>query len=338
MPALRPVQHLESVSRDYPGIWRQYARFLALRGHPDLGDWPAWCFCPMAAAYAIVSGGGERTVELGRSLEISKVAALAAWRQTQGVYRFDPTLLEELLATPIAGDLPVEHLQRLPEWCVYVELGGLRLGAQQADPQLSEPLHGFFAHLERDAEDGRTELRLLLDQDAGLIPIALHLGGTIEASIAGFVAHANMQIAKRGAPLPAMGADLIGAISRAAAPLISALLYLCSAEREARPTRDPARTHDPARLRRDADGEPYLPPARRPEVWETGFRLGAALRSAREAEARGGTVRGHVRRGHWHGFWTGPLDGERRLDVRWLPPIPVKLDVPETATVRKVRR
>ena len=28
----------------------------------------------------------------------------------------------------------------------------------------------------------------------------------------------------------------------------------------------------------------------------------------------------HARGGHWHRFWTGPLDGERRLKIKWLPP------------------
>ena len=40
--------------------------------------------------------------------------------------------------------------------------------------------------------------------------------------------------------------------------------------------------------------------------------------------------RAHVRRAHWHGFWTGPRDPERaeerRFDLRWLPPIPVAVD------------
>lgn len=53
----RPIDHLESVSRDYPGLWQRYDRFLAMRGS-DLPDWPSWCHCPMAAAYSIVSGGG----------------------------------------------------------------------------------------------------------------------------------------------------------------------------------------------------------------------------------------------------------------------------------------
>lgn len=36
--------------------------------------------------------------------------------------------------------------------------------------------------------------------------------------------------------------------------------------------------------------------------------------------------RPHVRRAHWHHFGTDPRDGERKLVVKWLPPIPVNYD------------
>ena len=36
--------------------------------------------------------------------------------------------------------------------------------------------------------------------------------------------------------------------------------------------------------------------------------------------------RPHWRRAHWHTFWTGPLNGERIAQVKWLPPIAVGLD------------
>jgi len=29
----------------------------------DLPDWPEWCYCPLAGAYAVVSGGGSNTCD-----------------------------------------------------------------------------------------------------------------------------------------------------------------------------------------------------------------------------------------------------------------------------------
>ncbi len=53
---------------------------------------------------------------------IALVGTMAAWRPTQGIYRFATNLLDELWDTPVTGDLPSDLLHRLPEWCVYIEL------------------------------------------------------------------------------------------------------------------------------------------------------------------------------------------------------------------------
>ena len=294
----RPIDHLESVSRDYPGVWRQYDRFLGMRGN-DLPEWPSWCHCPMAGAYAVVSGGGEGRVPLERSLEVSRVAALAAWRPTQGIYRFEPTLLRELLDTPVTGDLPTDHLHRLPEWCVYVELPA------------SAGAYGFFAHLEWDDGDGRAELRLLIDSDDGLQPLALHLVGTIEQSMDAFFAHAR---ARAGASL-VFGDDVLRSALDRATPLVSVLLYLCADDAEVRPTRGVKRSPGRPRLRNGR-----MPPARALEIYETGFTLGRALREALDA-AESGTHRGprpHVRRAHWRNQAYGPKRSRHKL--LWIHP------------------
>jgi hypothetical protein len=165
----------------------------------------------------------------------------------------------------------------------------------------------------------------------------MHLGGTIEESVAGFVAQANVQLAALRAPIPAFGAGLITDIARVTTPLVSVLLYLCADEAEARPTRDPARRPERPGIKHNRSGEPHQPPGK-PEVWETGFALGAALRDARSGDASSGTVRGHVRRAHWHTVLSGPRDREQKRTLRWFPPIPVNLRgyTPEPV-VRNVR-
>ena len=54
----------------------------------------------------------------------------------------------------------------------------------------------------------------------------------------------------------------------------------------------------------------------------------------------GRTVRPHLRRAHWHLYWTGEgsrHDPARAIPVlRWLPPIPVKLDEAPEPIVRPV--
>lgn len=306
-PEIHPaLGHLRAVSRDYPGCWKQFDHFRQSR--EALGGWPEHVYCPMAVAYAIIAGGAGRTVPLLASPDISRLAALAAWRPTQGIYRFDRDLFEALARTPVSGELPCELLHRLPAWAVYVE----------APTDLHDVLgwRGFFAHLEYDPNHGSEELRLLIDTSDGLLPVPLHLGpwdlGTALAR-AGERASAHREALGLGAIQPGHLSRLAGLY----APMVSLLLYLCAEEADyARPPWPrPKRTKE--RLWR-------LFPAKHPSEIPVGVRLGAALRAHREAE-QGGALTGGA--AHWHAFWKGPRDGERERFVKWLAPIGVGFDL-----------
>ncbi len=75
--------------------------------------------------------------------------------------------------------------------------------------------------------------------------------------------------------------------------------------------------------------------AKETRIWTVGERIGASIRkyhneqaqqSKGEAIGTHASPRPHMRRAHWHHFWTGPKTGERKLILRWLPPIPVGVD------------
>lgn len=318
--------------------------FRQAKGSPDIGDWPDWCWLPMAAAYAVVSGGGRLTSP-AQALDVSAVAALAAWRLGQGVYRFDPALYGPVCDTPMAGDIPHEVLHRLPEWAVYIETPGL------ASPDDGVALHGAYVHLEYDvARDGRTELRLLLDTDLALLPVPLHLGHwPLAESLARATDQARANAVTRGITLGDAGANMARTVE-CVRPIVSLVLYLCSQAAEIGVDgRLPAKA-GPVKVKA---GLRWFA-AEKPAVWDVGVRIGAALRRAAHAAEThqgpptGATVRPHIRRAHWHTILSGrrvddagqPIPAAaRKADLRWLPPIPVALtegaELP--VTVRPVR-
>jgi len=332
----RPLQILTSFSTRYPKFWKQYRRFLEGRGR-NLPNWPEWCYCPVAAAYAIISGGGNNRCTLEQSADVGIMAALAAWRVTKGIYRFDESLMESLLDTPLGGKLPHEILYRMPEWCVYIELPvDMAFG--------DDPIHGFFAHLEWDPGDERTELRLILDLNTAPVAIPLHLTGqTLEHAIAAFMDEAIFQEASRSPMTSEQLAAWQSGIGSAKdplkdilSPLVSVLLYLCTenADISARAGDNPSSGERAKPDRRYA--------AKEPTTWETGFRVGAALRRGRAAsgEPQGGhhaSPRPHVRRAHWHTYWRGPR-GSQEPVLQWLSPMLVGAQSGETIpTIRPVR-
>ena len=162
-----PLNHLNAASKLYPQAWKQVEHFLSVRGK-EITDWPPWCFLPMAGWYAIVSGGGDNRLGLDQIGDVGRLAAIGTWRYTQGICRFDSDFAAAITDTILSGEMPVEVLYRLPQWCVYIETPGQKW--------IDVPLHGFWVHLEYDVNNERTELRLVLDAETALVPLPIHLG------------------------------------------------------------------------------------------------------------------------------------------------------------------
>jgi hypothetical protein len=328
MNPCRPRDHLIAAGKRFPDAWVQADSFRSDRGS-GLPAWPQWCFLPLAGWYAIVSGGGANRLSLDTVGDVARLAGLGAWRVTQGIYRFDPDLYSAIGDTPISGDLPHDVLYRLPEWCVYIETPGLMWS--------KAVLHGFFAHLESDANNGRPELRLLLDTESSLTSLPLHLGSwSLAESIRRMTDTASIHAMGAGVSTPT---GLAKPLSEAVEPLISLLLYLCSQNAEIGDGRHLPANPKPKKTKRG----PRIFAPDKPTTWDVGVRLGAALRQARAAGETGDGVhagpRPHIRRAHWHGFWSGPKAANRKFSLKWLPPIPVNVESPDElpATIRPVK-
>ncbi|MFL5303058.1 MAG: hypothetical protein ACJ79R_22230, partial [Anaeromyxobacteraceae bacterium] len=163
----------------------------------------------------------------------------------------------------------------------------------------------------------------------GAIPI--HLGGTVEAGIASAVATAR-EAARVAGRAFADHARLAPpeALAAALAPMVNLTLYVCARNAEMRDAAGKRERPANPRPTKTSAGPRLFPPDR-PTTWDVGYRTGAALAaaSASAGEPQGGThasPRPHIRRAHWHHFWTGPRAGEREIALRWLPPIPVNVD------------
>lgn len=305
----RPLQHLRTLRQDLPQVWTLADGYRTARGKA-LPHWPDWCYLPLAASYAILSGGGD-----SRATHVGPLGALLAWRPTQGIYRYDPTLRDALLATDLSRGIPRGALYHLPGWCVYLE-------DAWGHPSLG-PVHGYYACLEWDANDQHAELRITTDAGGDASWRALHglgihlvsddLGECLERFLA------PGRAAGYGFAAEAVASIYRPVLERA----IRLLLYLCSEEPDIHSDRPGVRGRPtPTRIK---GGEKIFPPTN-PAIWETGFRLGRMIRDYETQEHQGGTMRAHLRRAHWHTFLRGPRDQERQRVLRWLPPIPVNAD------------
>lgn len=130
-------------------------------------------------------------------------------------------------------------------------------------------------------------------------------------------------------------------LARETAWMVNIILYLCSEAADIRPSG--VHINRGNLVQRDKDGAQLLP-ADCIAKWEVGYRIGPQLRlgaspaPSNDVTGIGRQVRPHIRRAHWHTYWVGPLEGHRERRLKWLPPIPVRVDSHDdlVPTVRKV--
>ncbi len=316
---MNPTVHLHKINKKYPGAWKQLAVMRKDKG-VDLPDWPAWCFLPMSGWYAIVSAKySVQQLSIDQIPDLAHIAALGTWRYSQGIYQFDSDAAKALADTVTHGELPIDVIMRLPEWCVYIDTPNRRWA--------SENLHGFWAHLEYDVNTQRHELRLLLNTEKMLVPQIVHLGRwTVTEAVDRWFSESRKQSGLAGIAMPGydITADAVERLSAEINPLISLLLYLCSDEPDISNRDLPDSQPGRAKPKKTKKGWRLLPP-NKPKIWHVGKSIGDTLRSA-DYQDSGRSVRPHLRRAHWHGYWTGPRDGEQKFRYKWLPPVVVGSD------------
>lgn len=318
----RLVRYVSRLGHQYPELWKRVDR---LREKPG---WPAWCFMPSREILKLIATMPCSTPNLRTNL--NAVAALASWRVTQGIYRFDPDLFEAVWDTPLDRQIPCEMLFRLPEWCVYIMTPGAKFAGSE--------LRGFFAYLDHDSGKAHSELRILLDagesQLHAALPIDLsgnNLLESLEASRERSLNLLNGSVAASDRAILA-AADM-KQYARMVGCLVNLLVYVSSTNAEIFDAagRGPSRPAPKATRK----GRRLFPP-NQPAEWQVGFRLGAALRNASAGShdrvkhadpSLRASPRPHFRRAHWHSYWTGPVASaeDRNLSVKWIPPTAVNV-------------
>lgn len=325
-----PVQLLRDYSREFPHAWRKISRLREQRGK-SLPWWPDWCFCPIAASVAVIAEHAEKTdqsvVQLSINYPPGVMAALSAWRITKSIYRFDKTLLNEITAMPMEGNIPSEVYYSLPEWCLFIETPGFTY--------LKQPVIGCFANLEYDVNTSRPELRIVLVKESmHCIPVPIHLGKwTLKQGIIEFFKESARFRGEEKDPVEydKESREAVQSIADDVQPFVNLVLYLCSVNADFGSKRP---SHPIRKLRKGK-----VQAATEPRIWDVGVRVGSAIRGAKAEDSKeiGDTgthasPRPHFRRAHWHHFWKGPRNDpdKRTLTLKWLSPIPVGFKEDET--------
>lgn len=321
-PIYPPLDFLKKLSARYPGIWDEVEHFRALNGSSPNLAWAPWCYIPTIASLSLlrqISGINGDLSQLPRNqIEvIASVAfyfsALAPWRQSKEVYVMDEAMQELLFDQ--AGDLALDAgiLLHLPYPCFYIQFSPAVVFA-------GEEYHGVFVSLDDNFVEHQQLLTLLYLQPDGeatmIVPVHLE-AKTISESMA-ITERLIMRTSQDKAPAVAHQFDLL----RRTMQLV---LYICAQNAEITPSPEQA-----SHTKRSLAGKIV---DRYAEIrkWDVGIRAGNAVRNYRKQQEATAPVdrlnthaspRPHMRRGHWHHFWTGPKSkpAERKLILQWVAP------------------
>jgi len=232
---------------------------------------------------------------------------ITRWGYSKGIYRFDSELYEELLKTDLSKELPCDILLHLPECCLYVEL-----------PE-SCGCVGFFATLDYDLRRKTPTLLLgLVELDSVIhnIYIALDKGSLVDNLYKGAEACFSQIIYTTEE-------ERKEAIDRAKIA-ISLLLYIASEQPDISNRSAPKDTpFRGVRVKRANNGELKLAIAPESKIWDVGVKEGHAIRQVKSQVrkyAEGGKRCPHIRRSHWHLYWTGHRDepDDRKPKLNWV--------------------
>lgn len=336
--SLAPLSAVQNVGRRYPDIWNQIDEVREI-GREFGYQWDDnICYCPIVTAIGALNSrqGLPKNVATGLG---AYVAACAMWRREKRVYRFDPDLANEVIATADDLVIPAEILYQMPSSCMYLQF-----------PQTSgsPSIDGFFAWVEIDPENKRRELRIMyLDADGEPVTqYIVHLipGGTINDGL-----DAAIKEIRRNADSasPEILERLIAFHSESRKYTVEAvqlILYACAANADMRENEEQKRVYKP--------GAKVVDKFREVRKWDVGDRIGEQIRIIRgkkpgthehdETErAATGTRqyknRPHVRRAHWAHYHVG--EGRTKLVLKWINTIFVNAEDGEVGvTVQMVEK
>lgn len=325
-----PLALLKQIAAAYPKAWAQMEMFHNEKGKQGLPSWPDWCYAPMSAALAVTMGSVPDTFD-NRIVSVHDaqiVMAIAPWRLSKEVFVMD-TEMQELLFEQ-ADDLKLnpELLLHLPYACFYIQFASGTIFHDIA-------YHGVFVHLEYDSDREERELRLLYLTESGeTIGVPIHIDAkTIEDSIqmVGEEAYRNLPEDKyefRKALLEETESRQQTAYFYK--QTLQLVLYLCAQNADITPSSEQTFYTRRSSILKDRYAEI--------RKWNVGVRIGSAVRAHRSianSQKKSGTThaspRPHIRRGHWHHFWTGSKtdQGARKLVLKWVAPTFVSVSVEE---------
>lgn len=256
------------------------------------------------------------------------VTAYRRWRDCKHIYRFDATLNEELFNQPLDDNLPKALFDYLPYDICFIDCSSTA-NFEEGDWDIA----GFWVFRSTSPSDDGSKMEdrlhmLCLTCGGYLNEESLTLDNpTISGIVNKVLDGCRDVLGKIDLPDSYCGQGFLDeeALTLRITKVLNLVLYVCSVNADItqayQPSPSPKKENPKKRNRKS---QAY--------IYDVGFRIGPALGAVRSQKTlpisgAGSAKAPHVRRAHWHHYWKGPMDGERKLILKWISPINVNMSL-----------
>lgn len=257
--------------------------------------------------------------------------SLYAWRAMKMIYAFDPDFWEEINQTPLQGAPDLNIFDALPSDAFFVANGAKALSTLAEHDRDVGGNNGFFVFKKGNTITLSTSpinsLTFNIGQWSFESEIRKHVEQRNKVALQLLINTWDASSAKEKAiaefheELPSKIQKELKEDCEEWGGRLSALMYLCAKEPDIDRLKPPA--PKVSRLGRRV----HISAMKQEMVSHVGYRIGNVFRQAKkedaDREASGPTGRKaspHVRRAHWHTYWTGPRDNPAP-SLRWISPV-----------------
>lgn len=327
-------KQISIVAKKYDSIWREIDDVRVLNSH----KWQRDIFIPTDYVSEIVTKqinefeikneylDDYEELEFNYS-DIESLAMFSAWRTTKGIYKFDESLFDALIKSDPIKNVPFSSLLQIPEYACFVVM--------QNKYYMGKKIVGFFYFLDDDidAHGSNTNLRFNVvflfkdDSTPQSFSFCKYSDHSITERLFDIIRDGDENI-QRAINQSFFDKDKV--INDSIETLECAfilILYISSQKPEYSGSKPSFPT--PVKTKK---GLRFFPPDK-PKIIEIGKSIGEKLRQYEAAQEKqyiesGATKRPHIRRGHWHGVWTGARNSEtpQTFKYNWLPPMGVNIE------------
>lgn len=243
---------------------------------------------------------------------------IATWRYTKTLYNFNAEIQEQLLKSEFKGDLPVELLERLPEYCVCIKL------AQPIELPMLDYQKGIdhiFVSLNKMGDNKKSLIvTTYSSNNCTWGNVWLELNKEIKMyHNEDLLEHIVGKFDKKDIERTSKNYE------RTIRQVLPYILYIISDKPDIQGINK--EEHKAVNVQEvHKKGEVRLFPANKVTEWNVGNNIAEKIKQYCSSASNGGTVRPHIRRGHWHTYWTGSRSGKQEPVIHWLFPMLVNED------------